>query len=138
MTKRTVESAVAIIQKNDGRILLTKRDDSLRSFPGLWCLPGGKLSFGETPEQAAIRETSEEVGLHCNELTLFGRFESEEPDTGLHYKIDAFTVMAWSGRVNIEGALQEVSAYAWVLPSEALNKLPIAGSATKNILRKLR
>ena len=36
----------------------------------LWELPGGSLDFGETPLQAAVRETSEETGIPVKEANL--------------------------------------------------------------------
>lgn len=30
---------------------------------GTWCLPGGWLDFGETPQEAAVRECLEETGV---------------------------------------------------------------------------
>jgi 8-oxo-dGTP pyrophosphatase MutT (NUDIX family) len=35
----------------------------MRSRYGTWVLPKGRLEAGETPEQAAVREIAEEVGL---------------------------------------------------------------------------
>jgi 8-oxo-dGTP diphosphatase len=49
-----------LIMKGD-RILLVKRANVSKS--GYWKAPGGYMKFGETPEQTAIREVKEEVGL---------------------------------------------------------------------------
>ena len=50
----------------DGRLLLIheRTDDLAATF---WITPGGGLEAGETPQQAAIRETYEETGI---EITL--------------------------------------------------------------------
>lgn len=56
---------IAIIE--DGRILLTKRDDF-----EVWCLPGGAVDPGESVAQAAQREAREEVGLEVELTRLIG------------------------------------------------------------------
>ncbi|MEO0559975.1 MAG: NUDIX domain-containing protein, partial [Bacteroidota bacterium] len=38
----------------------------------VWDLPKGKLDPGETPEAAAVREVSEEVGIELATLTVLG------------------------------------------------------------------
>ncbi len=47
----------------DGKILIIKRSDSDEIGAGTWETPGGKLDFGEYPEEALVREIKEEVGL---------------------------------------------------------------------------
>lgn len=44
-----------------GRVLLVKRAVDPRK--GLWCLPGGFMEIGETPEDTGLRELLEETGL---------------------------------------------------------------------------
>lgn len=39
-----------------------------------WCIPGGRLESGETPEQAARRETREEIGATLGPLHPLGHF----------------------------------------------------------------
>ena len=60
---------VGVMILKDGKILLGKRNEdrekasSALNGAGTWTMPGGKLEFGETFEQAAKRETLEETGI---------------------------------------------------------------------------
>lgn len=63
-SEHVVRVALAIIQKQQPqpRVLIAQRPaDVVR--PGAWEFPGGKVETGELPEQAAIRETKEELDL---------------------------------------------------------------------------
>jgi 8-oxo-dGTP pyrophosphatase MutT (NUDIX family) len=55
-------SAAGIIFVHDGQFLLIMRARDVVS-PSVWCGAGGKIEPGETPEQAAIRESEEEIGF---------------------------------------------------------------------------
>jgi mutator protein MutT len=54
----------AIIQNENGEILLLKRA-GWDNFGGSWCLPGGKIDFGQKVEDAVKREVKEETNLDC-------------------------------------------------------------------------
>jgi 8-oxo-dGTP pyrophosphatase MutT (NUDIX family) len=56
-------------------LILTKRSSKLRNHPGQWALPGGRIDTGETPEQAALREMHEEVGLELDSSAILGRLD---------------------------------------------------------------
>jgi mutator protein MutT len=50
----------------EGRILFIRRGG--KTFSGLLSLPGGKIDFGETIEQSAMRELEEETGIRTRFL----------------------------------------------------------------------
>lgn len=58
-----VPTGCGIIVVKDGKILVGNRKDN-----GLVCGPGGHIEEGETPEEAAIRESREEFGIYIAEL----------------------------------------------------------------------
>ena len=57
-------------------VLLTERAGHLSAHAGQVALPGGKVEPGETPAEAALRETAEEVGIANAALTPLGLVES--------------------------------------------------------------
>ena len=71
----------------EGRILLLLRDDiPTIGHPGHWNLVGGVIEDGETPEEAAIREVEEEIGVRLESVAPFrfysiadGRFAAPVP-----------------------------------------------------------
>jgi mutator protein MutT len=67
-----VGAGIIILDEQD-RILLTQRADNRA-----WSIPGGSLEPGETLEQAARRETEEEVGLQIGEMEFAGVYSGPE------------------------------------------------------------
>lgn len=67
--KQTRAGFGVMILNKEGKVLLGKRhDDPIKADSalhgeGTWTMPGGKLHFQESFEQAAIRETLEETGI---------------------------------------------------------------------------
>ncbi len=56
-----IPATCLVVVDNRNRVLLVKR--SVEPQKGFWCLPGGFMELGETPEKAALRELKEETGL---------------------------------------------------------------------------
>jgi len=52
----------------DGKVLVGKRIGSIGS--GTWCIPGGRMKFGEELHECAKREILEETGLKIKNLRL--------------------------------------------------------------------
>lgn len=60
--------AADVIAEIGDRIVLIERGN----FPSGWAIPGGFVDFGETVEQAAIREAREETSLEVEIRALLG------------------------------------------------------------------
>lgn len=54
----------------DGRVLLFKRSETAKKFPGFWIGPGGHIDADEDALTAAIREVEEETGIKVNEKDI--------------------------------------------------------------------
>jgi len=54
---------VVLLTSSDDRVLLTRRAEHMRTFPGTWVPPGGHIELDETLEEAGRRELREETGL---------------------------------------------------------------------------
>jgi 8-oxo-dGTP pyrophosphatase MutT (NUDIX family) len=57
---------------------------------GIWVQPGGHVDAGETPEEAAVRETNEETGLvarHLEPATIFHVDVHPGPNGHTHYDL---------------------------------------------------
>lgn len=63
-----VVCVVIINSKNE--VLLQKRSKFKRTNPGVWGVCGGKIDYGETPVDAGVRETFEEIGININKENL--------------------------------------------------------------------
>lgn len=69
MNQRPVLTVLFGIIDND-EILLLKRKK--QPYAGLWGMLAGKIEFGESPEQAVIREAKEESGLDIKGVVVKG------------------------------------------------------------------
>ncbi|RYF41409.1 MAG: CoA pyrophosphatase [Comamonadaceae bacterium] len=90
-------------------LLLTRRAAGLRNHPGQWALPGGSMDAGETPEEAALRELQEEVGLQLPPGAVLGRLDDFVTRSGF-----AITpVVVWGGPapVLVENAAEVASIH---------------------------
>jgi len=65
-----IPATCLVVVDDQERLLLVKR--SVEPKKGWWCLPGGYMELGETPEAGAVRELSEETGLSGNIRRLLG------------------------------------------------------------------
>jgi 8-oxo-dGTP diphosphatase len=68
-----------IIELDSGIILIERKNEPLG-----WALPGGFVDYGESLEDAAIRESLEETSLRINDLKLLGCYSDPARDSRMH------------------------------------------------------
>ncbi len=83
MESNIPQVGIGVLVIRNGRVLLGRRAGSHGA--GTWALPGGHLEFGETPEQCAGRELTEETGLTLIGATRGPFTNSIFTDEAKHY-----------------------------------------------------
>ena len=69
-----------IIELDDRGIILIKR----KNYPFGWAIPGGFVDYGESLEDAAIREAKEETGLDLKLIRQFHTYSKPDRDPRHH------------------------------------------------------
>ena len=120
-------SAVAII--SDGKLLIQKRSTKKKDEANKWDLSSaGHINVGETPEDAAIREASEELGikLEKDELKLIDTYLNKVKLKEDIY-INHFTYLFVTQKnINIDDIIMqesEVSEIKFVNKAEYINMI---------------
>jgi 8-oxo-dGTP pyrophosphatase MutT (NUDIX family) len=73
---------VGVMENAGPSVLLTQRHGGLSNHAGQIAFPGGRLDAGETPLQAALRETFEETGLESRFVEPLGYLDGYLTVTG--------------------------------------------------------
>ncbi|MFE4867688.1 NUDIX hydrolase [Streptomyces sp. NPDC056682] len=108
--------SMAIIAR-DGAVLMIRRRQKEGEL--LWAFPGGAVEAGETPEQAAVREVAEEVGLEVESREVLGR--RVHPKTGREMVYTACTAIDGEPTVLDE---EEIAEVVWVKHAEIDQHVP--------------
>ncbi len=94
--------------RDDGAVLLGRRGIEPRI--GTWVFPGGFMDVGESAEEAAARETLEEVCLEVEVGRLVGVYTRIEPGV---------VVIVYEGRALGEASVgHETTEIGWFAPDE--------------------
>ena len=89
-----VNVAVAVIQSEDGYVLMAERPYGKESS-GSWEFPGGKFELGESAEQALAREIYEELGIKPKMAYPWISYKFAYPNKRV--KLHVFRIFNWEG-----------------------------------------
>lgn len=107
----------AAIVIHDRRVLLARR--RIPEGHLVWTFPAGKVEAGESGEQAAVRETREEVGLEVSAVKTLG--ERVHPATGRRMIYVVCSVLA--GQAHVADP-DELTAVEWCSRARILELVP--------------
>lgn len=123
------------VETADGDVLMQKRLDTKKSFPGCWdTSAGGNIAYGKSYEDAAVRELFEETGIHGVDLEEVAYFYSEavSPEGD---KMNRFTKVyraVVSKNIQVTAQPEEVAELVWMKRRE-LEAIIIEGKITDGL-----
>ncbi len=117
--QKQITIAIGIVE-HEGRFLILRRLDINPMWNHKWEFPGGKIEFGETPEQACAREVKEETGLDIHDLELLGLHTDywHLPDKEIQVQLVIYRAAYAGGDIILDP--NEDDEYKWVTLDEYL------------------
>jgi len=107
---------VGALVQHEGKVLLVQRGNP--PYQGQWCIPGGKVRFGESLQQAVEREILEEAGIVVKArepIFCFDIIDSDNQENPLHYVVIDLLAEYVSGEIRPGSDAPEV---AWMTRDE--------------------
>jgi 8-oxo-dGTP diphosphatase len=121
--KKKVSAGFGVMLLRRDKVLLGKRhsdpdkaDSAFRSA-GEWSLPGGKLEWGESLEDGAIREVKEETGITLQSIKVISVHNCKNQHA--HFVTVGLLAKKWRGRAKVMEP-NEITEWKW----HSLKKLP--------------
>jgi 8-oxo-dGTP diphosphatase len=100
-----------IIEQGEGVVLILRHND-----PRQWAIPGGYCDYGESLEEAAVREAREETGLEVELIEQFHTYSDPRRDPRQHNITTVYIARSTGGTLQAQDDAQEIG----VFPEDAL------------------
>lgn len=135
-SRNPVLAVAAVIWNDQREVLLIRRTKEPRK--GQWSLPGGKVEFGESIEDAARREVLEETGLTVALLGVAGIAETildaSAGAADVHFVLIDYSARVVSGEAK---AASDAADATW-FTREAITDLPLWDETKRIIAQSAR
>ena len=138
--KNFVRGGFGVLVFREGKLLLGKRhDDAVKADSelhgeGTWCVPGGKMHFQETFEEAAKRELQEETGIIGKKFEVICVSNDRVHDA--HFVTIGLLCKEFSGEAKVMEP-DEIIEWKWFSPKELPKPMYLASEKViKNYLEK--
>lgn len=123
--KKKVGAGFGVLLVKNGKVLLGKRhpdpdkaDSAFRSAAE-WSLPGGKMEWGETFEEGAMREVLEETGITIEDPKVISVHNCKNEHA--HFMTVGLVARKWKGEAKVMEP-DEITEWKWfdldTLPKE--------------------
>ena len=112
--KRPVPVVRLIVRGPDGRVLVLRRHNS-KHGNGQWCLPGGKVDYGDTVAESVAKELKEETSLECLESRYLFFLDNLPAEPGKMHCISHYFECKTSGELRLNSESDE---FAWINAAE--------------------
>ena len=95
-----------IIEQDEGIVLILRRNE-----PRQWAIPGGFCDYGESLEEAAVREAREETGLEVELIEQFHTYSDPRRDPRQHNITTVFIARSIGGALQAQDDAQEIGVF---------------------------
>ena len=119
----------AVLVEKDGKFLLGERNKE--NYRGYWVIPGGGVRWGETIQDAAIREIKEETNLDVELVKLICHREIINVDAGYHSVVFYHLARPINTDMKVSDDLSRVGFFS----IDEMKKLKLAESA-RHVLKE--
>lgn len=96
-----------IIEQGEEVVLILRLNE-----PRLWAIPGGFCDYGESLEEAAVREAREETGLEVELIEQFHTYSDPRRDPRQHNITTVYIARARGGTLQAQDDAQEIGVFA--------------------------
>jgi ADP-ribose pyrophosphatase YjhB (NUDIX family) len=107
INKSYLRHAVQAIIPKGGKVLMVKAGRGLTK--GFWNLPGGFVTYGESPGQSAVREIKEETGLDVKAEKLSGIYTHIFRKSGYYMIAFTYICRVVKGKLEVNEEIKEIA-----------------------------